>query len=238
DSCGNVNSETRTVTIAVTDTDAPVWDGEDVELTADCAADIDSLLAEHVPTATDNCSDVIIAVSSDETTASICAGSYLRTVGYVVSDACGNVNATTRFVTITVTDTSAPEWEDDDLTLSANCGDNIEGILGANLPTAIDNCNDVIVTISIDETTANICAGSYLRTVGYVVSDACGNVSTTTRFVTITVTDTEAPVWTSDNLSLNADCNEDMEMLLAENLPAATDNCSMVNVTISSDKID
>src|SRR5690606_40008986 len=109
------------------------------------------------------------------------------------SDVCSSDLTTTRFVTITVTDTSAPEWEDDDLTLSANCGDNIEGILGANLPTAIDNCSDVIVTVSSDETTAGNCTGSYVRTVGYVVSDACGNVNAITRFVTITVTDTSAP---------------------------------------------
>src|SRR5690606_20816869 len=232
DSCGNVNATIRFVTIMVTDTDAPVWDGEDVELTADCAEDIDSLLAEHVPTATDNCSDVIITVSSDEATASICTGSYLRTVGYVVSDSCGNVNATIRFVTIAVTDTSAPEWEDDDLTLSANCGDNIEGILGANLPTAIDNCSDVIVTVSSEETTEGDCAESYVRIVGYVVSDACGNVNATIRFVTITVTDTEAPIWDGEDVELTADCAADIDSLLAEHVPTATDNCSDVIIAV------
>src|SRR5690606_9538244 len=127
--CGNVNVPDGLGIITVTDTEAPVWDEEDVELTADCAEDIDSLLAEHVPTATDNCNDVIVTISSEETTEGDCTGSYLRSVGYVVSDSCGNVNATMRFVTIMVTDTDAPIWDGEDVELTADCAADIDSLL-------------------------------------------------------------------------------------------------------------
>src|SRR5690606_42055963 len=118
--CGNVNVPDGLGIITVTDTEAPVWDEEDVELTADCAEDIDSLLAEHVPTATDNCNDVIVTISSEETTEGDCTGSYLRTVGYVESGRAACREGTMRFVTVTVTEKDAPRWEQEEVELRAD----------------------------------------------------------------------------------------------------------------------
>src|SRR5690606_34386129 len=163
-------------------------------LSANCGDNIEGILGANLPTAIDNCSDVIVTISSEETTEGDCTGSYLRTVGYVVSDSCGNVNATIRFVTIMVTDTDAPVWDGEDVELTADCAADIDSLLAEHVPTATDNCSDVIIAVSSDETTAGNCTGSYVDLVGYVVSDSCGNVNTTTRFVTIVVTDTDAPI--------------------------------------------
>ena len=78
-----------------------------VNLAADCAADIDALIAANVPTATDDCSTPIVTEDSDTTVPGICAGDYVRTVVYSVADDCGNMNPATFEVIITVTDTNA-----------------------------------------------------------------------------------------------------------------------------------
>jgi hypothetical protein len=78
-------------------------------------------------------------VSSDVTDPGECAGSYVRIIGYRTSDACGNVNTATRFVTITVTDTEAPVWEGSDLELSADCTDDIESLISGNVPSSVDD---------------------------------------------------------------------------------------------------
>jgi hypothetical protein len=204
DACGNINTTTRFVTITVTDTEAPEWEGADLELAASCTEDIEVLVASHVPSATDNCSAVDVSVTSDVVESGACAGEYVRIVGYQTSDACGNTSTTTRFVTITVTDTEAPEWEGSDFALAASCTDDIESLIASNIPSAHDNCSVLATVVTSDVTEPGECAGNYVRIVGYQVADACGNINTTTRFVTISVTDSAAPDWESGNLELAA----------------------------------
>jgi hypothetical protein len=160
DACGNINTITRFVAITVTDTEAPEWEGADLELAASCTEDIEVLIASHVPSATDNCSAVDVSVTSDVVESGACAGEYVRIVGYQTSDACGNTSTTTRFVTITVTDTEAPEWEGSDFALAASCTDDIESLIASNIPSAHDNCSVLATVVTSDVTEPGECAGN------------------------------------------------------------------------------
>jgi hypothetical protein len=140
----------------------------------------------------DDCSAATVVMTSDVTEPGECAGSYVRIVGYQTSDACGNVNTTTRFVTVAVTDADAPVWESEDLELDADCADDIDLLISLNTPTATDNCSISFVTIVSDEVSGE-CSGTYLRTVGYQAFDGCGNVNPATRFISLTISDDQAP---------------------------------------------
>jgi hypothetical protein len=129
---------------------------------------------------------------SDLTEPGDCAGNYARIIGYRTSDACGNINTTTRFVTVAVTDADAPVWESEDLELDAYCADDLDLLISLNTPTATDNCSISFVTIVSDEVSGE-CSGTYLRTVGYQAFDGCGNVNPAMRFISVSITDSVAP---------------------------------------------
>jgi hypothetical protein len=177
-------------------------------------------------------------VTSDVIEPGDCAGNYVRIVGYQVADACGNINTTTRFVTITVTDTQAPVWGGPDIELFAFCSDDLESLIASNLPTATDNCSGSSVVMSSDIIVPGACAGNYARIIGFTTSDACGNTNTITRYITLAVVDFVAPQWDGPGLALSADCLDDIEALITENVPSATDNCSAVNVNVLTDVTD
>ena len=58
-------------------------------------------------TATDNCGEVVITVD-EVTTAGACAGDYVITRTFTATDDCGNATSATQ--TITIIDTTAPEF--------------------------------------------------------------------------------------------------------------------------------
>ena len=63
-----------------------------------------------------------------------------------------------------------------------------------SLPTATDNCDEVIISVD-EEIIAGDCANEYTLIRTFTASDDCGNASTATQ--TITVQDTTAPEFTS-----------------------------------------
>jgi hypothetical protein len=71
-----------------------------------------------------------------------------------------------------------------------------------------------------------------INTASYLVTDNGGN--TFECIQTITVEDDEAPVWDDGNLSVTvtAECGiDDIEQIMAANVPTASDNCGSVTVT-------
>ena len=122
-----------TQTITVQDTTAP-----ELSIPADYTAECSDELVMDDATATDNCGEVSIEVSS-ETTAGDCAGNYTITRTFTATDDCGNSSSATQ--TITVQDTTAPE-----LSIPADYTAECTDELTIDDATASDNCG----TVSID----------------------------------------------------------------------------------------
>ena len=97
---------------------------------------------------------------------------------------------------------------------------------------AIDNCASVSIVETRDTLSTDTC-GNYQHLVTPAASDACGNVAV--HSFTITVEDTEAPVFVEElpeNESLN--CSDGIP---AAALLSAIDNCDVVDVTFAEDTV-
>ena len=124
---------------------------------------------------------------SSETIAGDCVGNY--TVVHVYCDRrLGNSTSATQ--TITVEDTTAPEFTSIPADYTSECSDDL--ILDD--ATASDNCGEVTIDVS-SETIAGDCAGNYTVVRTFTATDDCGNSTSATQ--TITVEDTTAPEFTS-----------------------------------------
>ena len=216
DDAGNSSSATQTITVE--DTTAPEFTSVPADYTVECS---DEMPMEDA-TASDNCSDVSITVES-ETIAGDAAGNYTIVRTFTATDACGN--STSASQTITVEDTTAPE-----LSIPADYTAECSDELILDDATATDNCGEVTIEVS-SETTAGDCDGSYTVTRTFTATDDAGNSSSATQ--TITVEDTTAPEFTSVPADYTVECSDEMPMDDA----TASDNCSDVSITVSSDTI-
>src|SRR5688572_8443323 len=205
DDCGNVVTETQTIT--VTDTEPPVLVGVPADQTVDCNA----IPAPATVTATDNC-DTDVPVSYTETSNTVVDGCGVIVREWTATDACGNV--VTEVQTITVTDTEAPVLIGVPADQTVDCN----AIPAPATVTATDNC-DTDVPVSYTETSNTVVDGCGQIVREWTATDACGNVITETQ--TITVTDTEAPVLIGVPADQTVDCNT----IPAPATVTATDNC-------------
>ena len=101
DACGNSSDFVHTTSIY--DDLQPVFTFVPADYTAECSE-------EHPmesTTATDNCGEVVITVE-EITNAGACAGDYVITRTFTATDDCGNATSATQ--TITIIDTTAPEF--------------------------------------------------------------------------------------------------------------------------------
>jgi len=169
DASGNVTTQTQKVTIK--DETAPVPDAAELaDVVVECS--IENI---EVPTATDNCSGVITAVTNDALSYSD-AGEYM--ILWEFTDASGNTSTQEQW--ITVKDVTTPDVITKDITLS----------MFQNEPVVIspedvdarssDNCSEV--TLSLDQDTFNE-PGVY--TVILSATDAAGNIGSATAVVTV-----------------------------------------------------
>jgi hypothetical protein len=178
DACGN-ESATRSQTITVRDTNAPVIS----EAGANAAIECSTTPVFTPPTATDTCdANPRIVEVSDVTTPGSCPGSYTRTKTWKAVDACGNESGT-KSQTITVTDNTAPviscptnrtvAWADSTST-------NATGVA-----TATDNCDpNPLITYSDTETPGD-CPNTKVITRTWTASDSCGNSVNCVQKITV-----------------------------------------------------
>jgi hypothetical protein len=217
DDCGNSASYTQMIYV-VDDVDPEIISGPQ-DMTVSCA---DMIPAEDITSivATDNCSDVTVTVNS-VTVGDDCMATVTRT--YTVTDACDN--AVDHVQTITVVDDVKPTIMMGPEDLSVECYDDVPAIdLGSIV--AYDNCQEVIVMAG-DVIDGDECEATITRT--YTVSDGCGN--DTTHVQVINVNDDIAPVISDGPENLTVSCIS--EIPAADiSLIVATDNCSMVTVTV------
>ena len=185
---GNGNISTQNQSILVGDTTAPVADVASLPaINSECA--VTTLTA---PTATDNCVGTLTAT----TTASLPITS-TTTITWEYDD--GNGNSTSQTQDVNINDTTAPV---PNLTSLPDVNEVCE-VTSLVAPTALDNCEGVIIATS----NATFPIGLGTTQVIWTYTDGTGNSVTQTQ--NIIVTDTDAPV---------ADCPQDLRI----DLPSGT----------------
>ncbi|KJD34251.1 hypothetical protein PK35_00005, partial [Tamlana nanhaiensis] len=225
DSCNNTSSVSQTITVK--DSTGPVLNLPQ-NVTAECSDDL-TPIAFGSATATDNCDPNPVITFEDVTTNGACAGTYTITRTWMATDSCGNV--TTADQTISVSDTTAPEF--DQTNLPSNIVVECDAVPTAVTLTATDNCSSATVTVE-DEITAGNCDQNYTITRTYTATDDCG--LTNTHIQTITVQDTTPPEFIEAlplaNIVVECDAVPAAETL------TATDTCGSATVTVSDNRTD
>lgn len=177
DICGNTSSVIQE--IEIDDQTAPKWDQmpNDLNIDTDCVENVNLI----PPTATDNCNNATVTVSSDVITNMTCDHRFTRTVTYVATDDC--LNESEPFViTITVFDNEAPMASPladagpfdciTDFPVNTNIVNNLT-----------DNCIGLVRVRFVSDTDAPLCMGTVIRT--YEISDICGNARQITQNILI-----------------------------------------------------
>ena len=215
DDAGNSTSATQTITVQ--DTTAPEFTFVPADYTVEC----DDEMPMDDAVASDNCGEVTIEVSS-ETTAGDAAGNYVIVRTFTATDDAGNSASATQ--TITVQDTTAPEFTFVPADYTVECSDEMP----MDDAVASDNCGEVTIEVS-SETTAGDAAGNYVIVRTFTATDDAGNSASATQ--TITVQDTTAPEFTFVPADYTVECSDEMPMDDA----VASDNCGEVTIEVSSE---
>ncbi|MBL0337507.1 MAG: immunoglobulin domain-containing protein [Chitinophagaceae bacterium] len=221
DACGNIGTASQTITFT-RDTQAPVitvTPSSPVGCNPTAAA---ITAAFGTASVTDNCSTGLTATFTDgPEVGSGCSFSLSRT--WTITDACGNIGTATQTITFT-RDTQAPV-----ITVTASspvgCNPTAAAITAAfGTASVTDNCSTgLTATFTDGPEVGSGCSFSVTRT--WTVTDACGNIGTTTQTITFT-RDTQAPVITVTPSS-PVGCNPTAAAITAAfGTASVTDNCS------------
>ena len=167
DDAGNSTSATQTITVQ--DTTAPEFTFVPADYTVECS---DEMPMDDA-TASDNCGEVTIEVSSETIMAMLRATTHCSHVHYATDDAGNSTSATQ---TITVQDTTTPEFTFVPADYTVECSDEMP----MDDATASDNCGEVTIEVS-SETTAGDAAGNYVVVRTFTASDDAGNSASATR---------------------------------------------------------
>ncbi len=231
DACGGLTT-TAAQTITEVDDEAPVISGG-ADITVECdglgneamlQAWVDSNAGATAADAcgngenwTSNFDDLIDVILTPD-----CGGGVIAyiDVTFTATDNCNNGSSIThRF---NIEDTTAPTFDNTPVDGTIACDETPT----FDTVTATDLCTDAIVTFE-DTQDGDSCDGSYTRT--WTATDLCGNSATVSQ--TFSVSDTEAPVFTSVPTGGNVQCITDIS-----GDAEATDNCSTPTIT-SSDEV-
>jgi hypothetical protein len=215
DECGNTTTASQTISV-VPDDSAPVFTQIPADETLACNAG-DPVFG--TPVVVDNCAEgAAITITHQDAwlNSGTCAGiSVTRT--WTAADPCGNVSVASQ--TISIVDDVAPDFTfvPQDKTVSCSQG------LDFGTPEAADGCSTVSLTFE-DEMQPAACEGNYAVVRTWTATDACGNVSQASQ--KITVTDTEAPAFTTPADDFTVGCGEPLVFASM----TAVDGCSSMNV--------
>jgi hypothetical protein len=225
DSCGN--QATMQQLIVTIDTTPPSFEYPDDEV-YECDA-----VEDHSASDTQNISNlhpnytVVLTTSREDGS---CVNEYKLFNTWTLTDESGNSANETQ--TITVRDTTAPQWtyEPDLLITYTNCTHEVPS------PTAMDNCDAlglqqpeevVVVLVQNDQTEADP-PGEYYVYLEWSATDACGHVAELVS--TIQVSDEDDPAFTTDipeDQTYNCSAPDPITLY-------GDDNCSSASVTLST----
>jgi gliding motility-associated-like protein len=214
-----------TYTVSVTDNGCTSTD--DMTVTMDQAPTASNIPAVNVQCSGDvppvNIADVfdeaddftaapVVTHVGDVSDNGTCPETITRT--YRVTDGCGNFTDVTQIITIH--DTQNPVFAAPPANLTVECSGDVPAMTNLGWT---DNCDGNGTVLGADgPLVGGTCGGTVTRTWTY--TDACGNVGTTTQ--TITVNDTQAPVFAAAPVDVAVECIGDVPAMT--NL-AWTDNC-------------
>ena len=218
DLCGNTTTASQTITVQ--DTTAPEFISVPADYTVECSDD----MPMEDATASDSCGEVTVTVE-DETTPGDALGSYTIVRTFTATDDAGNSTFATQ--TITVQDTTAPEFTSVPSDYTVECSDDMP----MEDATASDNCGTVIIT-EVSEINEGDALGNYTIIRTFTATDDAGNSSTASQ--TITVQDTTAPEFTFVPADESTECTEAWSTEMA----TASDNCGTVTVTVEESTSD
>jgi hypothetical protein len=217
DACGN--TRTATQRINVIDSQKPAFVNMPANITVQCSA----IPATTAPVATDNCdANVAITYNGQTKTNGACLNAYTLTRRWTAMDNCGNTVSISQ--RITVVDNGKPTLTvPGNVTIACNAP-----IPPVGVATATDGCAGNVTIVYLGQSTMNAtCPGNYQINRTWRATDACGNSTAATQ--TITVTDNQAPTFTSVPGNVTIQCQQAPPSL---SNPVATDNCGgFVNIT-------
>ncbi len=208
DACGNAVTASQSMTIV--DDVAPVF----TSVPAGQAIGCNDPVEFGSVTVTDGCSSFTIATANN-IIPSACSQQHIRT--WTATDACGN--SITASQSIVQTDEQAPVFTSSPDNQTINCGAPVE----FDGMEATDNCGVASLT-HVDEVLPLACGEEHIRT--WTATDACGQTAIAQQ--KITVTDTEAPVFTTPIDNQTIECGQPVEFAN----PSVSDNCGSVAMTM------
>ncbi len=217
DNCDNSVDSVQTITVE--DTTVPM-----LTIPADYTIECSEEVTYDDASAVDNCDDAPMISLETDTVAGDCPGNYEIQRTFVATDCAGNSSAP-QVQTITVQDTTAPEFTSVPADYTAECSDEhpLEDAM------ASDNCG--VVTVTVDADTVSTCANSYVVTRTFTATDDCMNATTAVQIITIE--DTTDPV-----LSIPADYTAECDEELVYENASATDNCTVFDMEIEPYAVD
>ncbi len=221
--CSIWSTESNCIQITVTEVcdecedeiEPPVLSGVPADVTVEC----DNIPSVPTVTATDNCTDDVEVVLSQDREDGDCPGEAILQRTWTAFDDNGNVAAATQIITIR--DTETPKFFGVPASVSVTCDE----IPPVPIITAIDNCTeeaDLIVSFE-EERVDGDCDQSYTLRRIWQVSDACGNELEEVQIITITDEDAPELVNLPANITVNP---ANGETVPAPAMVTATDNCS------------
>ncbi len=215
DDCGNTKTATQKITVR--DTQKPVFTFIPPNQTLECADFCLPAIPVETPVAIDNCdADVTILYLGEMCTYFNCPGNRELMRTWKATDNCGN--STIAVQLITIQDTQKPNFTFVPLPVTIECSDLFPVSPGA--PTATDDCDpQVQITFNGQTSVAGDCPQEYVVNRKWTATDDCGNTRTATQ--TITIWDTQAPVFNNPPPNMTAMCG----MVPSAPVVTATDNC-------------
>jgi nucleoid-associated protein YejK len=214
DSCGNATSKTQTIT--VNGTQAPVIATFPANATYNCAESVPAA-DNSLVNATNACGGITgltVTHLGDVITSSNCVNRFTITRTYIATDACGN--SSSKAQVITVNGTTPPTIVTFPADATYSCANAVPAA-DNNLITATNSCGGIAglsVTHDADVLTSSNCVNRLTIKRTYRLKDSCGNATSKTQ--TITVSGTTPPTITAFPADASYSC--------ANSVPSANDN--------------
>jgi hypothetical protein len=194
DVCGNQTTGLIQQIITLIDVTAPTVATAPADVEIECGEEAPA----YSPIWNDNCDQELSLSDSSSITSDACTSVIYQS--WTASDACGNSTTVSR--TITIVDSTAPEFTSVPQNENRECTQ--QDVVAPAY--AIDNCSDVTITHS-DVVTGGQCAANYTIERTYRATDECGNYADYMQ--TINVSDNYGPIWSENQSQFVYECGSD-----------------------------